>query len=453
MKMCLLAMLLLSLRPSLSTGQIGHKYHKINQPHLTVKQIGIGDRMPDIVISNMINYPSTSLRLSDLRGKYIILDFWHTRCSSCINAFPKMQKLQDRFAKQLKVILVSYESRDIINKFLLIHKQVTGLNVKLPIACNDFKLNGYFNPPSYPHYIWIDQKGIVRYISFGSDITEQNLEAVLNKKPVQIDEKNDTTLTFDPNKPLFVNNNGGDGNHIICYSLLSKYVPNMATVSGYNHPGDSNSCIRAYSWPIKGLFQVAFNDYLNNYHLPDNRTILLVKDTMRYVWNKNSAVQWNNLYEYQLFAPYRSVDSLKKMMQQDLMRYFGLEAHMEKKIMKCWVLTAEDTTLLISKGGWPDNSIYAQDFSMIIRNVADSAIALRFIYNVFYSSPFPFINEIHMKNHADVLLDKVNFDDPEAVIQAIKKYKLNIRLEDHPVDILVITEPGYKTEFGVSKNE
>ncbi len=370
MKMCLLTILLLSLRPSLSFGQTGHKPLKINQPNLAVKQIGIGDRMPDIVISNMINYPAASLRLSDLRGKYIILDFWHTRCSSCINAFPKMQKLQDKFAKQLKVILVGYESKTVIQMFLSNHKQLTGLTVDLPIACNDLKLNSYFNPPSYPHYIWIDQKGIVRHISFGSDVTVENLEAVLNNKPVEIGEKNDTLLAFKFSKPLFVKGNAGDGNTILCYSLLSKYVKNMPTAGRYCYPGDSNSMIFCYTWPIKGLFQMAFSDYLNGWFIPDNRTILQVEDTAKYVFNINGVIQWKNLYAYQLFAPYRSADSLKKMMQQDLMRYFGLEAHMEKKIMKCWVLTAEDTSLLITKGGWPDNSINAQDFSMIIRNVA-----------------------------------------------------------------------------------
>ena len=127
---------------------------------------------------------------------------------------------------------------------------------------------------------------------------------------------------------------------------------------------------------------------------------------------------------------------------------------MEKRIMKCWVLTAEDTSLLITKGGQFENNIHTQDFTLIIRDIPDSAIGLRFVYNIFYSSPHPFINDIHMQSHIDILLDDINYDNPEEVIQALKKkYKLNIRLEDHAVDILVISEPGYSSVSGEIKNE
>ena len=423
-------------------GQSISSFRKEKLKGTVVKRLGIGDRMPDIIISDVTNYPGGKIKISDLKGKLTILDFWNTLCSSCVEAFPKMQKLQDKYSTQLQILLVNYQSKETVQQFLSKHKQITGLSVDLPIVCNDQQLNAYFKPPSFPHYVWVDEKGIIRYISFGDDVTAENIELVLNHIPLNIEEKKDSFSYYDSFKPLYVNGNGGNGRGIICYSMLSKSSQNTAVTSGYFYEGDSNSTMNAFSWNIKGLFQIAFNDYLNELNIPENRTILHVKDTSKYVFYINGKIQHSNLYNYQLFAPYRSAAELKKMMQQDLMRYFNLEAHIEKRWMKCWVMTAEDTALLLTKGGDYANGMSDQDYSIVIRNVPDTDLPFRFIYNFFSKSPYPFISDIHMKSHIDILVDNIDFNDANAVVLAIKKkYKINILLQDRLVDILVINEP------------
>ncbi len=409
------------------------------------KKMVLGESVPDFRLTETINFPSKSLNLASLKGKLVILDFWHTRCSACIAAFPKLQQLQEKFPKKLKVILVTYQTKQVIQSFIARQKQVTGLNLRLPISCNQQSLTEYFKVPSYPHYIWIDEKGIAKYVTQGYDVTEENIEKVIDHVPVQMQQKADSDLDFQIYKPLFVNGNGGDGVPILYYSILTHHIKNMPVMGGYTAPGDSNSAIVAYSYPIVGMFQVAFNDFLNGLRIPDNRTVLQVADTVKYVWEIKGVTQWDKFFAYQLFAPYRSVDSLQKLMQQDLMRNFGVEAHMEKRMMKCWVMRAEDTTLLLSKGGYLLNEMSAENFTVSIRNVPDSELCFRFVYNIFSNSPYPFINEVHMRSNIDIMLDNINFDDANAVIEAVKlKYKLNIRLEDHLVNMLVITEPNFK---------
>jgi thiol-disulfide isomerase/thioredoxin len=387
-----------------------------------------------------------------LRGKYVILDFWHSKCSSCIHAFPKMQKLQGKYKGQIKVILVNYETKQQVLNFLARSKKITGMTVNLPIACGDLKLTGYFKPVEYPHYVWIDQNGIMRYASYGSGVTSENIEAVLHNKSIDIVEKRDEDPDYKFGEPLLLNNNGGNGSTIRCYSMLSKYIKNLPSFGEVDNAGDSISHISAFNLPIEMMFRKAFNDYVNGFWLPQNRTILQVKDTSKYVFYKNGVIKWSNLYIYQLWFPYQSRESLEKMMQQDLMRYFGLDAHMEKRMMKCWVMTAEDTSLLVTKGGNSQNDIIAEDYSMIVRNVPDSELALRFIYNILELSPYPVVNEIHMKSNADIILENINFDNQDDVIQAMKKkYKVNFKLEDHLVNILIISEPGYQS--GINTGE
>ena len=66
--------------------------------HVTVfaQPAQTGQTLPDHVYQNVINYQADTLKLSDFKGKLVILDFWGTRCLSCITAFPKMDSLQKK---------------------------------------------------------------------------------------------------------------------------------------------------------------------------------------------------------------------------------------------------------------------------------------------------------------------------------------------------------------------
>ena len=49
-----------------------------------IKPLTIGDKVPDVEFENVINYSDKKVRLSDFKGKLMILDFWATWCTSCI---------------------------------------------------------------------------------------------------------------------------------------------------------------------------------------------------------------------------------------------------------------------------------------------------------------------------------------------------------------------------------
>src|ERR1700744_4307849 len=81
--------------------------------------IKIGDRMPDMIIWPVINYSSKSLRISDFKGKLVILDFWATWCTSCLAHFPIADSLQREFKNDLQILLVdALNTRDTREKAL-----------------------------------------------------------------------------------------------------------------------------------------------------------------------------------------------------------------------------------------------------------------------------------------------------------------------------------------------
>ncbi len=72
--------------------------------------IQIGDNCPDVEIKQIINYPSGNARLSDFKGKALLIDFWFSACTACIEVMPKLDSLQREYGKDLQILLVNYES-------------------------------------------------------------------------------------------------------------------------------------------------------------------------------------------------------------------------------------------------------------------------------------------------------------------------------------------------------
>lgn len=61
---------------------------------------------PDFVVQTVAG---DSLRLSDFRGKFVMLDFWGTWCAPCLNELPHLKKLSQSFSEELKVIGLAHD--------------------------------------------------------------------------------------------------------------------------------------------------------------------------------------------------------------------------------------------------------------------------------------------------------------------------------------------------------
>ncbi len=80
--------------------KIYQKYNK-KQPPLNAQQIAAaeGAKLPTI--------KGDTLRIADLKGKVVILDFWATWCGPCKRMMPTLQRLLDEYPNDLVVVPVS----------------------------------------------------------------------------------------------------------------------------------------------------------------------------------------------------------------------------------------------------------------------------------------------------------------------------------------------------------
>lgn len=151
-------------------------------------KLKFGDRLPNLNFKHTIDYKGRILSqlngansFSDLRGKLVILDFWTTTCSTCIENFPHMEELQREFGDKIQVILVNtFESEQKVSEWINKRNAKTPgkfiIPPNLPILISK-EIGEYFpiiNEIGYHVWLGRDGKYILRGISENSHSKKVN---------------------------------------------------------------------------------------------------------------------------------------------------------------------------------------------------------------------------------------------------------------------------------------
>jgi hypothetical protein len=406
-----------------------------------LRPLSTGDQVPDITIDSIHNFRNSSTRLSGLlKNSNLIIIFWGLRYGECIRLLPRLMEMQKANKTNLQWLLVSDEPDSIVQVFFKKYLALTKLKITVPVVHSSEALQQLFPHLYAPHCVWIDHERSVRYVTDLEPLNMENVTAFAGNNNVSLPAKDEKELEFFPLKPLFINGYAGNGENLARYSVFSHYIKGMLWIAGIT--GDSSKSIGLiFNYPVKAMYQLAYNDLPNNsYTLPDNRTILQVSDTTKYVYIVNNKLRLSNLWCYQLITPPLPDSSIKQTMRKELDNFFGLNSHMEKRKMTCWVLHAADTSLLRSAGGKiVDRSDFA-NFRIIMQNRDINELSLRFTSHILRASPFPFVNETNFKGKIDLVLEDIVDNDIDSIQKALAKYKLHLQLEERKIDMLVIKE-------------
>lgn len=153
-------------------------YRKLDQPSAAVSK---GIKLEMLELQPLIG-ASDPLRYQDLLGKVTVLNFWGTWCPPCIQEFPHIVALRDRYRDQADFNLVSVScpgspltTEDQLKLETIEFLKLRG--VEMPV---------YFNPNNqpfidgYPTTILTDRDGIIQNVWQGYEpgMEEQIQEAV-----------------------------------------------------------------------------------------------------------------------------------------------------------------------------------------------------------------------------------------------------------------------------------
>lgn len=259
--------------------------------------------------------------------KLLLLDFWGTGCKSCIEAFPAMEKLQEEFAEEMKILLVNDESVDSTERFF---KRRKLRKPNLPILSGLATFDILFPRNYVPWHVWIDSEGIVRYITDGYNATPQNVGEFLAGKPVAMQQ-----LQYGEPVETAVEDN------YIFYSKLLRHIPGYSVGHHNSKFGDGKFRFSTSAGRLE-LLKFAFREQERYDFRAKNTVQLEVADTARYYFPSDKAA-WNswltaNGFSYDLVIPENWKDERYLIAQQEICRGLNVRAFVEKRKVSCYML-------------------------------------------------------------------------------------------------------------------
>ena len=125
--------------------------------------VGKGLHAPEFSLPSL---SGSTMALSSLRGKVVLIDFWAQWCEPCKKELPQLDKLSKEYAGKGVVIVAVNIDKQRENA----ERMVKQLGVSLPVLLDPAgSVAGSYDLPKMPTSFVVDKKGIVRYVNEGFD--------------------------------------------------------------------------------------------------------------------------------------------------------------------------------------------------------------------------------------------------------------------------------------------
>jgi peroxiredoxin len=161
----ILSVLIISLLGILGYILNGHNFGILG-PSANTPSIGF--IAPDF---QLINVNGNPIRLSDLRGRPVLINFWATWCGPCVIEMPI---LQDRFLKYSSELIILAINAD--EPYNDIRNFVNNNGITFDVLQDtDSKIQGLYKINGYPTSFFIDTDGIIKAIQIGG-LTEDQID-------------------------------------------------------------------------------------------------------------------------------------------------------------------------------------------------------------------------------------------------------------------------------------
>ena len=123
------------------------------------------DLAPDFELSDLQGNP---LKLSSLRGKYVVLDFWGSWCIWCIRGIPHMKEAYRKYKDKMEILGIDCQDTEEKWKAAVEEHQLPWLQVRCP---EDYlqTLGQQYRIQGFPTKVIIDPEGRLVKVVVGED--------------------------------------------------------------------------------------------------------------------------------------------------------------------------------------------------------------------------------------------------------------------------------------------
>jgi thiol-disulfide isomerase/thioredoxin len=415
-----------------------------------IRPIQIGDTVPNMVLDRIFNSQEKNMRLSDLyKDGLLIINYWATWCSGCINEFPMLDTIRKKFPQKVKVLSVTYQDSAKVADFFSKHP-----GIKIPdvlMVTDDSLFRNYFRFRYLPHNIWINNKGIVITETASSELIEENVSAILQNRASDITRKHDD-MTFNFLKPL----HAGDSSFLY-RSIITPFADSIGGGSIF----DNNESRRFFGWnqPIIRFYWLAFT-YMKYEKINWDLIELNTKDSAKFFYptahreifnrskyhtgaafeNELKKWKWDNLFCYDLIIPKKVPNRVFcEYMFNDLERTFQIHADRKFKKVRCNVVSKyKPGKEMLLKPSTQGKAVFKlNDNKLIIHRLSLDYVFAKLSFE-FETDPFVNATGIDYLIDMEIDISKDSSDRLADILEGFKKYGLKCenRMQLHPVLLL-----------------
>lgn len=307
----------------------------------------VGDKMPDLNFE-VVRFKKGKHKISDYKGKLIIFDFWNTWCKPCIEAMPKMERLQQELDGKIQIFLINpVQTWEEISKLKNINYPNLPMIVKDSFESAE-KIYSLFPSRSTGHQVWIGPDGYIKLRGAPNNNYSEKIQDVLSGKKVFMLRDNATAPRFDPSVPYFKILPDFVDTKILFNSSFTRfnneYEPETFGVS--EGLIDSASKTRRYTYvnvSALTLYSIAFQKYLlplrasiiygpykkSKFGMHGYNTVIIPSDTLLYTTEFLRKIDDDKLYTkskfcYEQIVPWDLEEGTRlNYMLDDLNKYMG----------------------------------------------------------------------------------------------------------------------------------
>jgi thiol-disulfide isomerase/thioredoxin len=133
----------------------------------------LNQKAPDLIVEKWLTAEP------NLRGKFVLIDFWATWCPPCRRAIPELNGYHEKFGDKLVVIGISDETEEAVRRLVNPH-------IKYAVAIDtQARTKNTVQVTGIPHVLIIDPHGVVRWEGFpfleGYELNEQVVSDILER--------------------------------------------------------------------------------------------------------------------------------------------------------------------------------------------------------------------------------------------------------------------------------
>jgi len=397
--------------------------------------LNVGDKAPNVTLSEVINFPGKSINVSDYHDKLLVLDFWATYCVPCVKAFPKLDSLQRKFDGRVQFLPVTWEDKDKVQKFF--NRLKKQRDYVLPTAI-DTVLYKYFVDKSNQwsgQYVWIFHGEIVGITTGKEFLTEDNIRLALSGKKIGASRsiKRNERL---PDDFLHSYISPGLNSRIDLFmsSVMSRYIKGLASQPYESTTGNG---IRLINLPLSFMYSYA-------YKLPSIYEILIEVDDKDFFHPSSTKRDSSNLFCYELITSISQSDSLRVKMQSDLKNIFGYTVKQETRMVDCAILKGRGNDKLFRKTAV--SSFDRNNYYLVLRSQSFDKLTSSLDYYLKSNDVRFVFDETGITSIINLELN-VDMSDFYAVKKALFKYGIDLVIEKRLMEIYVVTDDNLKQWF------